>query len=393
MKRLLSIFFILNLFFINLTIKGIEITTIENTYVEGTSNEESIETDTLNLIPNSQAGILIERETGKILFEKDMNHRLAPASMTKIMTLLLVYEALDNNILNKDSVLTVDEYSASIGGSQVYLKVGEKITVDEALKCVCIASANDCATLLGVNISGSIEGFINKMNEKVELLGLKNTHFSDCTGLSNKDHYSSAYDMAIIAKELVTKYPDIFNYTSIKEDYIRKDTDSPFWLVNTNKLIGRVEGIDGLKTGYCSFSGYNITLHMSQNGMSLISVVFGYKDSKTRNSESLELLRYGFSNYELKVLLKKDTLLEEIKSPQYKYPIRILVKNDIYVLIKKNEEIDYTYDYEYNLDDYLEGKAYVYVNNKTLEGEIYTDSIIEKRNLFEIMGYLIMNSI
>ena len=132
---------------------------------------------------------------------------------------------------------------------------------------------------------------------------------------------------------------------------------------------------------------------MTQNGMSLISVVFGYKDSKTRNSESLDLLRYGFSNYELKVLLKKDTLLEEIKSAQYKNPVRVLVKNNISILTKKNEEIDYTYDYEYVLNDFLDGKVYVYVNNSTIEGEIYTDSIIKKRNLFEIMGYLISNAI
>ena len=386
MKKLLSLFFILSLFLLSFTIHAEENNEVVN-------NELTQEVDTPNLIPNSQAGILIEKETGKILFDKDMNHRLAPASMTKIMTLLLVYEALENNTLTKDKVLTVDEYSASIGGSQVYLKVGEEITVDEALKCVCIASANDCATLLGINIAGTNEEFVNKMNEKALKLGLKNTHFSDSTGLSNKNHYSSAYDMAIIARELVINYPDIFTYTSLKEDYIRKDTDSPFWLVNTNKLVGRVDGIDGLKTGYCSFSGYNITLHMTQNGMSLISVVFGYKDSKTRNSESLDLLRYGFSNYELKVLLKKDTLLEEIKSAQYKNPIRVLVKNNIAILTKKNEEIDYTYDYEYVLNDYLDGKVYVYVNNSTIEGEIYTDSIIKKRNLFEIMSYLISNAI
>ena len=386
MKKLLSLFFILSLFLLPFTIHAEENNEVVN-------NELTQEVDTPNLIPNSQAGILIEKETGKILFDKDMNHRLAPASMTKIMTLLLVYEALENNTLTKDKVLTVDEYSASIGGSQVYLKVGEEITVDEALKCVCIASANDCATLLGINIAGTNEEFVNKMNEKALKLGLKNTHFSDSTGLSNKNHYSSAYDMSIIARELVINYPDIFTYTSLKEDYIRKNTDSPFWLVNTNKLVGRVDGIDGLKTGYCSFSGYNITLHMTQNGMSLISVVFGYKDSKTRNSESLDLLRYGFSNYELKVLLKKDTLLEEIKSAQYKNLVRVSVKNNISILTKKNEEIDYTYDYEYVLNDFLDGKVYVYVNNSTIEGEIYTDSIIKKRNLFEIMGYLISNAI
>ena len=372
MKKIISIILLLTIFIFGLNIEA-------NASEEQVVNEtENVDT-TINLIPNSQAGILIEKETGKILYEKDMNHRLAPASMTKIMTLLLVYEALDENILTKDQELTVDEYSASIGGSQVYLKVGEKITGDEALKCVCIASANDCASLLGVNISGSIEAFITKMNEKAKMLGLKNTLFSDCTGLSSKDHYSSAYDMAIISRELTLKHPDVFNYTSIKEDYIRKDTDSPFWLVNTNKLIGRVDGVNGLKTGYCSFSGYNITLHMTQNGMSLISVVFGYKDSKTRNSESLALLRYGFNNYELKTLIKKDTILETIDSPLYKYPINILTKDNISLLVKKNENVDYSYDYEYCIDNNISGKIKVYTNDLILDSDLYTNSIIEKR--------------
>ncbi len=386
MKKIISIILLLTIFIFGLNIEA-------NASEEQVVNEtENVDT-TINLIPNSQAGILIEKETGKILYEKDMNHRLAPASMTKIMTLLLVYEALDENILTKDQELTVDEYSASIGGSQVYLKVGEKITVDEALKCVCIASANDCASLLGVNISGSIEAFITKMNEKAKMLGLKNTLFSDCTGLSSKDHYSSAYDMAIISRELTLKHPDVFNYTSIKEDYIRKDTDSPFWLVNTNKLIGRVDGVNGLKTGYCSFSGYNITLHMTQNGMSLISVVFGYKDSKTRNSESLALLRYGFNNYELKTLIKKDTILETIDSPLYKYPINILTKDNISLLVKKNENVDYSYDYEYCIDNNISGKIKVYTNDLILDSDLYTNSMIEKRNIFEMISYLLYNSI
>lgn len=386
MKKIISIFLLLTIFIFGL---NIEANASDRQVVNETENVDT----TINLIPNSQAGILIEKETGKILYEKDMNHRLAPASMTKIMTLLLVYEALDENILTKDQELTVDEYSASIGGSQVYLKVGEKITVDEALKCVCIASANDCASLLGVNISGSIEAFIAKMNEKAKMLGLKNTLFSDCTGLSSKDHYSSAYDMAIISRELTLKHPDVFNYTSIKEDYIRKDTDSPFWLVNTNKLIGRVDGVNGLKTGYCSFSGYNITLHMTQNGMSLISVVFGYKDSKTRNSESLALLRYGFNNYELKTLIKKDTILETIDSPLYKYPINILTKDNISLLVKKNENVDYSYDYEYCIDNNISGKIKVYTNDLILDSDLYTNSIIEKRNIFEMISYLLYNSI
>ena len=186
--------------------------------------------------------------------------------------------------------------------------------------------------------------------------------------------------MAIISRELTLKYPDVFNYTSIKEDYIRKDTDSPFWLVNTNKLIGRVDGVNGLKTGYCSFSGYNITLHMTQNGMSLISVVFGYKDSKTRNSESLALLRYGFSNYELKTLIKKDTILETIDSPLYKYPINILTKDNISLLVKKNQNVDYSYDYEYCIDNNILHLPKDKNLNVQMEPEIALRCILEYEN-------------
>ena len=251
--------------------------------------------EALNLIEGAKAGILIEQSSKEILFQKEMDRRLSPASMTKIMTLLLIYEAMENNQFNLDTMLTTSETAASMGGSQVYLKVGEKISVDEALKCVCVVSANDCAVLLAEEVSGSEEYFVRKMNEKAKSLGCNNTNFSDCTGLTSQNHYTSAYDLAIISAELLTKYPEVIKYTTIKEDYIRKDTSSPFWLVNTNKMIGRVEGLNGLKTGYTSFSGYCITLSMSKDDMNLISVVFGYDSFAKRNSESLELLKYGFS--------------------------------------------------------------------------------------------------
>ena len=184
--------------------------------------------EALNLIEGAKAGILIEQSSKEILFQKEMDRRLSPASMTKIMTLLLIYEAMENNQFNLDTMLTTSETAASMGGSQVYLKVGEKISVDEALKCVCIASANDCAVLLAEEVSGSEEYFVRKMNEKAKSLGCNNTNFSDCTGLTSQNHYTSAYDLAIISAELLTKYPEVIKYTTIKEDYIRKDTSSPF---------------------------------------------------------------------------------------------------------------------------------------------------------------------
>lgn len=200
-------------------------------------------------IKGSKSGILIEEKTKTILYEKNIHEKLPPASMTKIMTMLLVFEGIANEIINFDTILTTSEEASSMGGTQVYLKVGEKITVHEALKCVAIASANDCAVLLAESISGSEKEFVKKMNSKAKELGANNTFFSDCSGLSDNEHYTTSYDLALISIELVTKYPKVFEYTNIREDYIRKDTESPFWLVNTNKLIGKIDGIYGLKTG------------------------------------------------------------------------------------------------------------------------------------------------
>lgn len=340
-----------------------------------------------NLIKGAVSGILVEQSTGEILYRKDIDKRLSPASMTKIMTLLLIYEAMENGAFTKDTMLTTSEYAAGMGGSQVYLKVGEKISVDEALKCICIASANDCAVLMAEEIAGSEEQFVRKMNERATELGCKNTNFSDCTGLTSQNHYTSAYDMSLMAKELLIKHPDVTNYTTLKEDYIRKDTSSPFWLVNTNKMIGRVEGLNGLKTGYTSFSGYCITLSMQKDDMKLISVVFGYDKATTRNAESLELLKYGFSNYKLEKIIAKDTVLESVDHILYKNRMDVIVKEDIYHLCKKSENHTYTYTYDYEIkDNACEGKIKVYLNDELIqEGDITTKEPVERKNFWELI--------
>ena len=212
------------------------------------SNTE-IKSTEIEYIKNSKSGILIEEKTKIILYEKNIHERLAPASMTKIMTMLLVFEAIENKTIDFNTKLITSEYAASMGGTQVYLKVGEVITVDEALKCVARASANDCAVLLAESINGSEKEFVKQMNIKAQSLNCINTNFTDCTGLNEDNHYTTSYDLSLISIELTTKYPKVFEYTSLKEDYIRKDTTSPFWLVNTNKLIGKIEGLLGLKTG------------------------------------------------------------------------------------------------------------------------------------------------
>ena len=347
--------------------------------------------EALNLIEGAKAGILIEQSSKEILFQKEMDRRLSPASMTKIMTLLLIYEAMENNQFNLDTMLTTSETAASMGGSQVYLKVGEKISVDEALKCVCIASANDCAVLLAEEVSGSEEYFVRKMNEKAKSLGCNNTNFSDCTGLTSQNHYTSAYDLAIISAELLTKYPEVIKYTTIKEDYIRKDTSSPFWLGNTNKMIGRVEGLNGLKTGYTSFSGYCITLSMSKDDMNLISVVFGYDSFTKRNSESLELLKYGFSNYKLNKVVAKGDILQIVNHILYKDDIEVIALEDIYHLVKKNEELKYDIKYDFKINkDSCEGTINVYLNDEIVgSGKIGSSSPIKRKNIFEIFASVV----
>ncbi|MDE5715453.1 MAG: D-alanyl-D-alanine carboxypeptidase, partial [Anaeroplasmataceae bacterium] len=300
---------------------------IKSQAVEPTNQEKVEEVDQeINLANGSHAAILFETSSNTVLFDKEKDRRLPPASMTKIMTLLLIYEALESNQISKSTMLTIGEEPTKVEGSKAFLSVGDEISVDELLKCICIASANDAAIAMAMHLAGSEEEFVKKMNEKVEALGLKNTHFSDCTGLSSKNHYTSAYDLAVISDELIDHYPDVLNYTNLKEDYIRKDTQKPFWLVNTNKMIGRVKYLDGLKTGYTSFSGYCITLHMKQDNMGLITVVFGYDKPTTRNAESLELLRYGYANYRLEKVLAKDTVVDSIDHILYKIRINIKVE-------------------------------------------------------------------
>lgn len=340
----------------------------------------------IELCKGSKSCILLECNTKEVLYEKEMNKRLPPASMTKIMTLLLIYEALDSKVINKSSIITITEKSTKVEGSKAFLSVGENISVDELLKCICIASANDAAIALAIYLEGSEEAFVNKMNSKVKKLDLNNTNFSDCTGLSSKNHYTTAYDLAIISKELISKYPDVLNYTNVKEDYIRKDTNNPFWLVNTNKMIGRVKNLDGLKTGYTSFSKYCITLHMKKDNMDLISIVFGYDKPTTRNIEALELLRWGFANYKIDKILEKNKEITSFNHILYKDKINIVLNDDLYYLTKKNINIKYKINYDYKIENNnCIGNAFVYIDDDLI-GKVNLKSLnkIEKRSFIDL---------
>ena len=272
--------------------------------IDGKDNENN----SLNLAENAKSAILIEASTGEILYEKNSHDKLPMASMTKMMTLLLIMDEISNGNLSWDEKVTASEHAASMGGSQIFLEVGEQMTVEELVKGICIGSGNDAAVAMAERIGGTEDNFVKMMNDKAKALGLNHTNFVNACGLDNDNHYSSAYDMAMIAKELV-KYDKILEYTGTYEDYLRKNTDKSFWLVNTNKLVRYYQGVDGLKTGYTSSALYCITATAKRNGMRLISVVMGEPSSAIRNSETTGMLDYGFNTYQINSVLSKDTVI------------------------------------------------------------------------------------
>ncbi|MCX7923309.1 MAG: D-alanyl-D-alanine carboxypeptidase [Clostridia bacterium] len=244
----------------------------------------------------AKSAILMDAASGNVLFEKSSHERLPLASVTKVMSMLLVMEAIDSGKIKFEDKAPVSEYSASMGGSQAYLKPGEEFTVSEMLKAVAVHSSNDVTVALAEFLAGSEGTFVGLMNDKAKQLGMNNTNFLDCTGLTDEGHYSSAYDIAIMSRELIVKHPKILEYTSIWHDTFRNGT---FSLDNTNKLIKFYQGCDGLKTGFTTKAGYNLSATAIKNGMRVITVVQGEPDTNTRFAETRKLFDFGFSNFEL----------------------------------------------------------------------------------------------
>lgn len=249
----------------------------------------------------SVSAVLLEGSTGQIIYEKDKDKQLVPASITKIMTLNLVFEALESGKIKLEDTVTVSEYAAKMGGSQVYLEPGETQSVHDMIKCISIASANDAAVAMAEKVAGSEAEFVKKMNDKARELGMKNTNFKNCTGLDDSiesGHYSSAYDVALMSRELITKHPQITKYSTVWMDKITHTTKkgtSEFGLTNTNKLVRFYEGITGLKTGSTSKAKYCLSATAKRNNMDLIAVVMAAPDHKLRFSEASALLDYGFA--------------------------------------------------------------------------------------------------
>lgn len=299
----------------------------------------------IDLASNAKSAIIIEPTTGKIIFEKNSNERLEPASMTKIMTLLLTFEAIDNGRVSLDDTVNISKRAADMGGSQMFLEAGSNIRLEEIIKGVSIASANDGAIALAEFIGGSVENFVDMMNKKAEDLGLSNTHFANPHGLHADNHYSSAYDMAIMASNLIS-HEKVLNYTSIYEDYFNKPDGSRTWLVNTNKLVRFLEGVDGLKTGYTSEAGYCLTATAKKGNVRYITVVMGEPSSDIRSSETANMLNYAFNSFKLNTILDKSQELGTIYIDKSKQKTaKIVVKNPVTELISKEKDIpNYTYN-------------------------------------------------
>jgi len=352
--------------------------------------EEKENTNTL--APNAKSAILIESSTGKIIYEYNSHEKREPASMTKMMSLVLIMEAIEKGVISLDQKITVSVNASSMGGSQILLETGEEMSVDDLLKGITIASGNDAVVALAEAIAGTEENFVKMMNDKLKQLGLSDSNFKNCHGLDEEGHYSSAYDMAMIAKELV-RHQKILEYSSIYETYLREGTDKKIWLVNTNKLVRFKSGVDGLKTGYTNGAGYCLTATMKKDDMRVIATVMGEPSSTTRNSEVSGMLDYAFAQMGLKKLLSTNSVVETINLPKSKKDeIKIVPKEDVNILYKKIDgEITPTYEIDIKKINVpikkgdVVGKLYVKNNDEIINKiDLTVLESVEKCNLFEL---------
>lgn len=305
-----------------------------------------------DLAPSAQSAIVIDADSGTVIYEKNSHDKLPPASITKIMTMLLAMEALDDGKIKLTDMISTSEYAASMGGSQIFLEPGEQMTVDDMLKGVAMASGNDASVALAEKIAGTEAEFVNMMNEKAKQLGMKDTRFANCNGLPAPDHYSSAHDIAIMSRELL-KHEEITKYTGKYQDYLRQSTQKPFWLVNTNKLVRFYTGADGLKTGYTSEAKFCLSATARRGDMRVIAVVMGEPNTKTRNAEVSAMLDYSFAQYSNYPILKQGDAIGKLSIEKGHVPeLELRAKHNYSILMKKGDSAK-DIRYELKLDEEL----------------------------------------
>lgn len=346
-----------------------------------------------NLKLESGGAILIEQHSGQILYEHNPHEKLRPASVTKVMSILLIMEALDSKQISLTDKVPCTEDAAEMGGSQIWLDVREELTVDEMLKAICVVSANDCTVAMANFLCGSQEAFVTRMNTRAKELGMNDTTFKNCHGIDEDGHVTSPYDIALMSRELLNNHPDITKYTTIWMDSLR---DGKSELVNTNKLIRNYKGATGLKTGSTSVALYNLSASATRNDLSLIAVIMKAPTTKVRFAEAQKLLDYGFSNYEYKSLAKKGTTLKQATVTKgIQESTDLILESDVGMLIKKGQdkEIEQTVNVEENIS------APIYEGQKcgevifTLDGQeigktnVIANTTINKKTFSNILSY------
>ena len=367
--------------------------TTETSAEENTEDEAN--SNTLNL--ESGGAVLIEQTTGQVLYNHNMHEKLRPASVTKVMSILLIMEAVDSGQITLQDKVPCSENAAGMGGSQIWLEVGEELTVDEMLKSICVVSANDCTVAMAEYLCGSEEAFVSKMNERAKELGMNDTTFKNCHGIDEDGHLTSAYDIALMSRELLNNHPTILNYTTIWMDTLR---DGESELVNTNKLIRNYKGATGLKTGSTSVALYNLSASATRDGMSLIAVILKAPTTKIRFSEAQKLLDYGFNNYEFKSLAVRGNVLKEADVTKgVTSKVNLIIENDVGILLKKGEYKNVSQTI--NLDENISAPVYerqkvgeiVFTLNNQEVGRtnIIAEKTVEKKTFFSISAYVYMN--
>ena len=355
------------------------------------TNTTSVGTD-LNL--ECGGAVLIEQNSGRVLYDHNMHQKLRPASVTKVMSLLLIMEAIDSGRLSYTDKIPCTEEAAAMGGSQIWLDVREELTVDEMLKAICVVSANDCTVAMAEYLAGSQEAFVTQMNDKARELGMNDTTFKNCHGIDEDGHETSAYDIALMSRELLTKHPDITKYTTIWMDSLR---DGKSELVNTNKLIRNYKGATGLKTGSTSIALYNLSASATRDDLSLIAVVMKAPTTKIRFAEAEKLLDYGFNNFQYSKFANANDILKTISVEKgVKDNIELTYENSAGALIKKGESknVEQTINIPdkisapINKGDVVGNIVYTVDGNEISRVNIIANETVEKNNLINMINYI-----
>lgn len=352
----------------------------------------NVSADELNLAENAKSAIMIEATTGEILYKKNEKERLAPASMTKIMSLILIMENIESGKLKWNDIVVTSNYASSMGGSQVFLKPNEIMSVEDLIKAICVASANDATVAMAEKIAGTEKAFVKLMNDKAKELGAVNTNFVNSTGLPAKDHYSTAYDMSIMAKELI-RHEKILSFTKIYEDYLRKNTSNSFWLVNTNKLVRFYDYIDGLKTGFTDDAGYCLTATGKKGNMRLITVVMKEDNTDNRTKDTIAMMDYGFNMYSVKNIISKGNKIGNIYINLGKEEYADISSLEDINIVNSNQDNEAKFTYEIETDNVtaplskgsVVGKITVYKDGKYFNSsKLIITKNIKKANIVKV---------